>query len=321
MRKLIQLGACLAIALDAVSPASSAEYPAKPIEMIVAFAPGGGTDVAARSIARFIEKHLGSNARVAVINKPGAGGEIGWTALATAQPDGYTIGFINAPAINALVVENKAKFKMDDFQPIANLVYDPGILVVNKDSPYKTLNDLIDAAKKKPDEIVIGTSGAAGSSEHIAILNLNRLADVKFKPAFFGGTAPVRQAIVGNHVPSATMNLSEALQLAREGEIRILGVMDAERSSYMKDAPTFREQGIDLIAGATRGIAAPKGVPADIVAKLEEAVDKALNDPEYLEAAKKAEIPLDFLKADEYKALLDKMTTDLEATWKVTPWR
>jgi tripartite-type tricarboxylate transporter receptor subunit TctC len=97
--------------------------------------------------------------------------------------------------------------------------------------------------------------------------------------------------------------------------------MDAERSPYMKDAPTFREQGVDLVAGATRGIAAPKGVPADIVAKLVEAVDKALNDPEYLEAAKKAEIPLNFLKANEYKALLDKMTADLEATWKVTPWR
>jgi tripartite-type tricarboxylate transporter receptor subunit TctC len=89
----------------------------------------------------------------------------------------------------------------------------------------------------------------------------------------------------------------------------------------MKDAPTFREQGIDLVAGSSRGIAAPKGVPAEIIVRLEQAIDKAIKDPEYVEAAKKAEIPLNYLNSSEYKSLLDKMTTDLEATWKVTPWR
>ena len=305
----------------AFAGAARAEYPEKPIEMIVAFAAGGGTDVAARSIASFMEKHLGNNARIAVVNRPGAGGEIGWTAVAQAKPDGYTIGFMNAPAINALVVEGKAKFKMSDFQPIANLVYDPGVLVVNRDSPYKSLKDVVDAAKATPGAVVVGTSGASGSSEHIALLNFMRLAEVKVTPAFFGGTAPVRQAVLGNHVPAATMNLSEALQPAREGQIRILGIMSAERSEYFKDAPTFREQGFDVVAGATRGIAAPAGIPADILARLEKAVDLAMKDPVYLEAAQKAEIPLNYLPAAEYKAFLDRATTDLEATWKATPWK
>lgn len=313
------LGATLLAGLSA-APAH-AEYPEKPIEMIVAFAPGGGTDVAARSIARYMEKYLGSGARIGVINKPGAGGEIGWTAVAQGKPDGYTIGFINAPAINALVVEGKAKFKMSDFQPVANLVYDPGVLVVPKASPYATLKDVVEAAKKAAGAVVIGTSGASGSSEHIALLNFQRLAGTKFTPAFFGGTAPVRQAVLGGHIPAATMNLSEALQLAREGTIKVLGIMSVERSSYLPDAPTFREGGYDVVAGASRGIAAPKGIPADVLAKLEKAIDQALKDPEYLDAAKKAEIPLQYLASADFKAFLDRASADLEATWKTTPWK
>ncbi|MEL0578169.1 tripartite tricarboxylate transporter substrate binding protein [Pectobacterium punjabense] len=315
----------LAMSLTLFSPlfpaSVLAEYPEKPIQMLVAFAPGGGTDIAARSIAHYLEKHLGNNARIAVINKPGAGGEIGWTVLAQSKPDGYTIGMINPPATNALVVEGKAKFTMNDFQPIANIVYDPGILVVNKDSPYKTLAQFIDVARQSPDTLVIGTSGAAGSSEHVAILNLNRLANVQFKAAFFGSTAPVRQAVLGNHVPAATMNLSEALPLAREGQIRILGLMAEQRYPLLKDAPTFREQQIDLVAGTSRGIAAPKGTPPEIVAKLEKALHAVINDPEYLEAAQKAEIPLNYLNAHGYSTLIQRINTDLAETWKLTPWR
>jgi tripartite-type tricarboxylate transporter receptor subunit TctC len=308
------------IAGSALAPAQ-AEYPEKPIEMIVAFAPGGGTDVAARSIARYMEKYLGGGARIGVVNKPGAGGEIGWTAVAQAKPDGYTIGFINAPAINALVVEGKAKFKMTDLQPVANLVYDPGVLIVPQNSPYKTLKDLVDASKKAPGTIAIGISGASGSSDHIAVLNFMRLADTKFTPAFFGGTAPVRQALLGAHIPAATVNLSEVLPLVREGSLRVIGLMSAERSSYFPDAPTFRESGFEIVVGASRGIAAPKGIPADVIAKLEKAVDQALKDPEYLDAAKKAEIPLQYLASNDFKAFLDRATADLEATWKATPWK
>lgn len=308
-----------ALAVMSAFPAA-AEYPEKPIELIVAFAPGGGTDIAARSIARFMEKHLGG-ASIAVINKPGAGGEIGWTTLSQAKPDGYTIGMINPPAFNALAVEGKAKYTMDSFQPIGNIVLDPGILVVGKNSPYNSLKDVIDAAAAAPGAIVVGTSGAAGSSEHIGILNLNRIANVTFTPAFFGSTAPVRQALLGGHIPAATMNLSEALPLIRSGDIKLLGVMAAKRSDYLPDAPTFAEQGIDLTVTASRGLAAPAGVPAEAVAKLEAALKAAMADPEYLKAAQEAEIPLAYLDAAEYKALIARLSADLAETWKVTPWR
>lgn len=311
----------LAAALTALMAApAAADYHEKPIEMIVAFAPGGGTDVAARSIARFMEKHLGG-ASIAIINKPGAGGEIGWTTLSQAKPDGYTIGMINPPAFNALAVEGRAKYAMDSFQPVGNIVLDPGILVVGKDSPYNSLQDILDASKAAPGAIVVGISGAAGSSEHIGILNLNRIADVNFTPAFFGSTAPVRQAVLGGHIPAATMNLSEALPLIRSGDIKLLGVMASERSPFLPDAPTFAEQGHDLVVTASRGLAAPAGVPAEVVAKLEEALKAAMADPEYLKAAQEAELPLAYLNAADYAALIEKITTDLAETWKVTPWR
>ena len=318
--KIAYLTKGLVLAALTAAPAL-AEYPEKPIEMIVAFAPGGGTDVAARSIARFMEKHLGEGASIAVINKPGAGGEIGWTTLAQSNPDGYTIGMINPPAFNALAVEGKAKYTMESFQPIGNIVLDPGILVVGKDSPYDSLADIMKAAADAPGAIVVGTSGAAGSSEHIGILNLNRIADVTFTPAFFGSTAPVRQALLGGHIPAATMNLSEALPLIRSGDIKLLGVMSKERSTYLPDAPTFAEQGYDLTVTAARGLAAPAGVPADVVAKLETALKEAMADPEYLAAAEKAEIPLAYLDAAAYSALIAQITAELTETWKVTPWR
>jgi tripartite-type tricarboxylate transporter receptor subunit TctC len=318
--KRLKLLLGMVLAAATAMPAA-AEYPEKPIELIVAFAPGGGTDVAARSIARFVEKHLGDGATIAVINKPGAGGEIGWTALSQAQPDGYTIGMINPPAFVALSVEGKAKYTMESFKPIGNIVLDPGILVVGKDSPYNTLKDIMEAAKAAPGAIVVGTSGAAGSSEHIGILNLNRIAGVTFTPAFFGATAPARQALLGGHVPAATMNLSEALPLIRSGDIKILGIMAAERSSYFPEAPTFAEQGYDLIVTASRGLAAPAGIPAEVVSKLEEALKAAMEDPEYVKAAKEAEIPLAYLNSADYAALITKMTTTLTETWKVMPWR
>lgn len=310
----------MALAAAAASP-TVAQYPEKPIEMIVAFAPGGGTDIAARSIARFMEKHLGEGASIAVINKPGAGGEIGWTTLSQATPDGYTIGMINPPAFNALVAEGKAKYGIDSFQPIGNIVLDPGILVVGKDSPYNNLSDLMKAAADVPGAIVVGTSGAAGSSEHIGILNLNRIANVTFTPAFFGSTAPARQALLGGHIPAATMNLSEALPLIRSGDIKLLGVMSAERSPYLPDAPTFAEQGYDLIVTASRGLAAPAGVPEEIVIRLQDALKAAMEDPEYLAVAKEAEIPLAYLDAADYAALIAQITETLTETWKVTPWR
>ncbi|SDN43510.1 tripartite tricarboxylate transporter substrate binding protein [Ensifer sp. YR511] len=318
--KLRTLTASIALSVSIGIPAW-AEFPEKPIELIVPFGPGGGTDVAARSIAIFMEKHLGDGTSIAVINTPGAGGVIGWTKLANAKPDGYTIGMVTPPNFVAQTIAGNAKYELGDFQLIGNIVLDPGVLVVRKDSPYQTLADIVNASRAAEGKVVIGTSGAAGSSEHIGLLNFNRIAETTFTPAFFGDTAALRQAILGGHIPAGTPNLSEVVQLIRSGDLRLLGVMASERSAYLPDAPTFAEQGFDLVVTASRGLAAPAGVPTDVIEKLEGAMQAAMQDPAYRETAAKAEIPLSFLDAGQYGELLKKMESDLVATWKVTPWR
>lgn len=295
-------------------------WPARPISMIVAFGAGGGTDVAARSIARFMERNLGG-ASIGVVNRPGAGGEVGWTALAQAAPDGYTIGFINVPAIVALTVEKQTRFTMDSFAPIGNIAYDPAILCVRSDSPYKSLGDFVAAAKAEPGRITVGSSGAPGNSEHLALLVMQRLTGTRINHAPFGGTAPLRTALLGGHVPAATFNLSEGVDQAAEGNLRILGVMSVGREALAPDVPTFREQGVDVVAGSSRGLVAPKGVDAAILARLQEALAKAIDDPEYKEAAIKAKVPLRYMAAEEYGAFLNRTLEEIRAIWAATPWR
>lgn len=296
-----------------------AEYPDHPIDMIVAFSPGGGTDVAARTIEPFIEKYLGAD--ITILNKPGAGGEIGFTYLAQSKPDGYTIGFINVPAIFAYSYERKTEYSRASFTPISNLVSDPGILAVRTDSQFKTVQDLVDFGKKNPKALPIGTSGSVGSSEHLAIKQVESLTGAKFNHVPFGSTAPLRTALLGGHIPVAAFNLGEAVQFMQEGHIRILGVMSAKRSDMAPDLPTFKEQGVDVIAGSSRGVAGPAGLPDAIVAKLAGAIGKALADPEYVAKAKAADVPLDFMDAKTYGAFLETTDAGLAKAWKEDPWK
>jgi tripartite-type tricarboxylate transporter receptor subunit TctC len=319
-RQLLMGAAGLAVAAPGLASAQAA-YPSKPIQMIVAFGAGGGTDIAARSIARFMEKHLGGGASIGVVNRPGAGGEVGWTSLAQSPNDGYTIGFINAPAILAMTVEKETRFNIDSFEPIGNLVLDAAIIAVTGDSPYKTLKDFVEAARTGTAPITVGTTGAAGNSEHLALMSLSRLTGAKINHAPFGGTAPMRQALLGKHIPAGTIGLSEGLTEAREGSLRILGVMATERQAIAPDVPTFREQGIDLVSGSSRGIVAPKGIPADIAAKLRAAVKASMTDPEYVAAAQKASIPLHYLDGPDYSAFLRKSLDEMKAIWAANPWK
>lgn len=317
-RRTMLAGAAL-LAAPAIARAQS--FPSRPIELIVAFGAGGGTDIGARSVARFIEKHLGGGARVGVVNRPGAGGEVGWTAVAQARPDGYTIGFINAPAIIAMTVEKQTRFSIDSYDAIGNLVTDPNVLLVHKDSAMKSLGDVVAFAKANPGAFTIGTSGAPGNSEHLALLVMQRRAEIRFNHAPFGGSAPLKTALLGRHVPAATLGLSEVIQDAREGNIRVLGLMAEERHRWLPDLPTFREQGVDLLASSSRGIVAPKGVPAPILAQLRDAFAKAVADPEYKDAAERAMIPVDYRDPAQHEAMLRQMHADLSAVWQATPWR
>lgn len=318
-RAMMRLATAAAFGIGAATAGLAQDaYPTGSIDVIVAFNPGGGTDVAARTIEPFIEKYLGTD--LVIVNKPGAGGEVGFSMLAEADTDGYTMGFINLPAMFAYSYERDTAYSPDSFAAVANLVYDPGIIAVRADSDIKTLGDLVAFGKENPGALPIGTSGSVGSSEHIAILQIQLATGAEFNHVPFGSTAPLRTALLGGHIPAAAFNLSEAVDYAEEGDIRILGVMSEKRSDMSPDVPTFKEQGVDVTSGSSRGLAVPSGTPEEIVAKLSEAVAKAMNDPEYVAKAKAAGVPLDYLGAADYDAFLKQTSKSLDAAWEAHPW-
>ena len=319
-RRRLVLGVAVGVAACGWAPPSllAADYPERSVDVIVAFAPGGGTDVAARSIQPFIEKYLGQT--LVILNHPGAGGEVGFSLLAAAEPDGYTMGFINLPAMFAYSYTRETAYTPESFAPIANLVYDPGVLAVLETSDIKSLGDLIAYGKEHPGALPIGTSGSVGSSEHLAILQMQSETGAKFNHVPFGGTAQLRTALLGGHIPVGAMNLSEAVDYQEEGTIRILGVMAKKRSDVLPDVPTFEEQGVDIVSGSSRGLAFPAGTPDDIVTTMSEAVKSAIEDPEYVAKAEQAGVPLDYMGPKEYAEFLKETSEALDKAWKTDPW-
>lgn len=310
----------LAAALCAFAFGAQAAYPEKPITMLIAYPAGGGTDVTARLIAPYIEKYLGGSTRIVVTNKPGANGEIGFTALADAHPDGYTIGFINTPALQTNVIERQTKYKLDSFDPLVNIIDDPGAFVVHESSEIKTLKDLQEAAKAAPNAITVGTTGI-GSDDHLAMLLFQRIADVKLTHVPFPGSAPNKTALLGRHIAMSSVNIGEAKQAGEGAPLRIIGVMAEKRWEGAPDVPTFKEQGFDVLSSSLRGIAAPKGLPPEVKQKLVDAILKAANDPEFQEKAKQSYAPLRILPPEQYAAEIKAMDENLRALWKASPWK
>ncbi|MFC7737885.1 tripartite tricarboxylate transporter substrate binding protein [Roseomonas sp. GCM10028921] len=314
-RQLATLAA--SAALLAARPARAA-WPERAVTLIVAFPAGGGTDVAARTLARFMERELGQP--IVVLNRGGAGGEIGWSEMARAQPDGYTIGFINTPNILSIPIERQARYKLEDFAPIANVVDDPGAFVVPTDSRFRTLSDLVAFARANPDNVTYATTGI-GSDDHLAALAFERLAGVRMTHVPFAGAAPVRNALVGRQITMASMNVGEAIADMRNGLVRALGQMAPARWAEAPDTPTFREQGFDVIQGSMRGLAAPAGVPGPVLQRLAEVARTAMENPEFRQLATQQALPLRYLGPEEYGAALAALRLELQGLWRAHPWK
>src|SRR5690606_30519896 len=188
------------------APAAQAAYPEHPINMIVSYAPGGGTDLIARAMAPFIEKHLGGKTRVVIVNRPGAGGEIGFAEVARAKPDGYTIGFLNTPNMLTIPIERKAQYHWTDFDLIGNLIDDPDSFAVNANGKIKSLKDLVEYAKAHPGDVTVGTTGI-GSDDHLAMLMFEKGTGTKLTHVPYKGAGEVRSAISSGEIMLAAMNI------------------------------------------------------------------------------------------------------------------
>jgi tripartite-type tricarboxylate transporter receptor subunit TctC len=298
--------------------AMAADYPTKPIEVIVGFAPGGGTDVMARTVAPYLEKYLGSGATVVIKNVPGASGQIGITQTAKAKPDGYTLGTYNLPGMMARTLDRESEYTAASFTYVANVVNDPNVIVTSKKSGLDTLDKLIKAAKEKPGSITVGMS-SLGGDDHFALTKFQGLTQTEYTIVPFKGSAPARTALMGGHVAMGILNISEVADFA--DQINIVGVAQATRSEFAPNVPTFKEQGVNLLNGALRGFVAPAGLPEDVRKKLLTAFTQMAKDPEFLKAMKATANPVEMVVGDDFKALNDDLLGVAKTTWEKSPWK
>ncbi|MBB5696165.1 Bug family tripartite tricarboxylate transporter substrate binding protein [Muricoccus pecuniae] len=289
------------------------------IEIIVPFPPGGGMDVMARAFLPFLQAHL-SGASFVIINRGGAGGQIGIEAVANAKPDGYTLGTAAFLSLVSMPIERQVRWRAADLTYLGNVVDDPCGLFVATSSPFKSLSDVVAAAKAQPGQLNFGIVGIGGD-DHITMLLLEEAAGVRLSNVPFTGTAQMLTPLLGGLLELGAFNLSEGLPLVREGKIRALGLAAPERSTLAPQVPTYREQGIDLIGSASRGFFAPPGLPASVRDPLQAAFAAALADPAWLQAAERLALPQRPLVGEAYRDAVLASSETLNALWKRRPWK
>lgn len=305
----------LLLAGASIQPAY-AQYPERGLSLIVPYGAGGGTDTTARLLARDLEPVIGKP--VTVENRGGGGGWIGWGTLAAAKPDGYTLGYLNVPSMFAGYLDPKIgrKERLESFTPIINHVIDYNVWAVRTDSPFKSLKDVIDAAKKKPSTITVSAFGN-GSDDHIAILGIEAETGTKFIVVHSKSTAEAKTQALGGHIQVLGANVSEVAQEVRAGQFRLLGVMAPSRSRFLPNAPTFKEQGFNQVWSVTRGIAAPANLAKDAQTKLVAALGKVINSKEHQARAEKLSLEPLVIEGENYRKFLKD---NEQATKKLMKW-
>lgn len=313
--------AAIALTMGALAVASPAlaEYPEKPVKMIVAFGAGGSTDTMARIFANYMGEELGQ--RFVVENRTGAGGEVGWVTLANSKPDGYTIGLINSPVFEAYPITRAETvgYGMDSFRPLLNVVTDPGMLAVSADSPYQTLEDFIAAAKANPNGITVSHEGVGGD-DHLAALNFATQAGIELNFVSFNGNAEATAALLGGHIDAFEGNMSEAAAQVNEGTVRALAVWSSDRMPQVPDVPTGAEQGFDVISAASRGIAVPADIPEEAYQTLLAAAKKIASNEDFLAELAKLNMPVVPIVGDDFVAYINNSHETLKKLWATDPW-
>ena len=285
-------------------------FPDEGLSLVVAYGAGGGTDVTARMLANDLSATIGQP--VTVQNVTGGGGWTGWGTLAAAKPDGYTIGYINVPNLYAgfLNPETPREENLSSFTPLMNHVTDYCVWAVRADSPYKTVDDVIKAAASAP--LSVAAHGFGGD-DHLALMRMEGMTDASFNVVHNNSTAISLTQVLGGHVDVLGANVSEVISQSEAGELRVLGVMAPERSEFLPDVPTFKEQGFDQVWSVSRGIAGPAGLPDDVKASLIAALEKTLNSEAHKQAAKQLGLSLEIIKGEDYAQFLSETEGEVKS--------
>jgi tripartite-type tricarboxylate transporter receptor subunit TctC len=266
----------VALAMVSVAAAGTAGFPTKRITYNICFNPGGESDITARFQEQPLKKILGVD--IAINYKIGGGGALCWSELVQTKPDGYTIAGHNLPHIALQPLEmGNAGYKTLDLKNIYMFESTPNLLLVRSDSPYKTLKDFVEYAKKTPGAVTVGGSGTSSAND-LGTTMLNKAAGIQLTYVPFGGTGSAVPALLGGHVTALMSYSTMGIQYA--GKFRALAIAAETRMDALPDVPTFKEQGYDVVEGAYRGVAAPPGTPDDVVKILANAFEAVHKDPE-----------------------------------------
>ena len=287
--------ALFALAASAALAAGPADYPSRPIEMVVPSTAGGGTDVMARLFAETAKKYIAQP--IVVSNKPGASGGIAMTEIQRAAPDGYKVGVL----ISELAIIphlHMTKVTTADFIPIARLNGDPGLIAVKADSPLQSIDDLLAQARKQPGSLTMGNAGT-GTIWHLAAAAVEEKTGVKFNHVPYQGAAPSVMALVGGHVDAITVSPAEIGSFVAAGKVRVLVSMADRRLPAPYDkVPTFKEKGTELVLGT----------PPEVVQVLREAARKTAEDPAFRDALMRANLQPAYMDGVQFQAFMNSQS-------------
>jgi tripartite-type tricarboxylate transporter receptor subunit TctC len=279
MKRFTQVLVAGLIGASAVAGIAFAAYPEKTISYIIPFGPGGESDISARLQEPFFKKFTGQS--VAIQYKAGAGGAAAWSQINSVPGDGYTIIGMNIPHIILQPLQKDVGYKTGDMAVVYWFHYTPDAIIVTADSPYKTLGDLVAAAKKTPGAITFTGSGT-NSANHLAQQRFDKLAGVKTTYIPSKGTGESNTALLGKHVSAAFSYSTVGTQLGKQ--VRCLAVAMDKRHPALPDCPTFKEAGINLVSGAYRGIGVPNTTPKPIQQAISDLIGKINHDPGFIKA-------------------------------------
>jgi tripartite-type tricarboxylate transporter receptor subunit TctC len=277
-----------------------------PLEITVLFPAGSSADITARMLADGMTRHLGQ--RVLVVNRPGAGGAIGYKYVAAQKPDGYSMVW-NSNSISTTFHSGQLNFDYQAFDAVARVLAESVVVAVRSDAPWRTLTDLVADAKAKPKEISVGHSGI-GSHTHISLAALVRAAGVEVNEVPFAA-AQVVPSLVGGHVNAVVQFPGALAAPMKQGQLRLLVALTQSRDPAWPEVPTARELGFEVALDAWRGIAVPRGTPRQVITALESAIRRTVESSEFLRGSETLGVRPAFLPAEEFSALVAKEDAEL----------
>lgn len=317
MKKAVRFRIALAaVALSIQAPFAAAAFPDRPIELIVPFAPGGGSGITGELMKKIVTEEKLSPQPLTITYKPGASGQVGWTHLATRKREGgYVIATATASFNTAFVLGKQVQVTPKDFTPIALMLTDTALIVTQPGSKFKSMKDVIEAAKKNPDAVRVSGTGATGS-DAISTALINDALKIKLNYIPFQSGGEAAAAILGGHVELAISNPNELFPHIEAKKLVPLAVFSPQRLPILKDTPTMKELGHDVVVDVGRGVIAAAGVPKDQEKFLIELMRKITQTKAWAEYADKNAMSVKFMPGEEYGKYLEK---EREMLKKVVP--